>query len=329
MRSPPILYRFHECELDPAAFELRRDGRAVRLERQPMELLLLLVENSGALVSRDDIVKRLWGDRAFVDVEMGVNTAIRKVRQALNDPSAAPVFVETVSGKGYRFVAPIEAASPAAPARTRIAVLPFENLSAGADREYVADGLTEETTAALGQVDAEHMAVIGRTSVMAYKRATKPLSEIGREMNVEYLVESSIRAEGERVRVTSRLVRAHDEAQIWSGSFDSEPHSVLEFQRELALAIAQQIRLLVSPERLAGLTRRQPRDAEAYDLYLRGRDLWRQLTPMGTRRAIEYYRRATDRDANYALAWSGIADAHAAAPINGDAAPLQMWPPAR
>ena len=297
-----------------------------------MELLLLLVENRGTLVSRDDIVKRLWGERAFVDVEMGVNTAIRKVRQALNDPSTSPVFIETVPGKGYRFVASVEAARPvdaAPPTRTRIAVLPFENLGAGAEREYVADGLTEETIAALGQIDAEHMAVIGRTSVMAYKRTTKSLGEIGREMNAEYLLESSIRAEGERVRVTAKLIRARDQDQIWSASFDSEPGSILEFQRELAIVIAEQIRLRISPERLSALTRRQTQDAEAYDLYLRGRDLWRQLSPLGTRQAVAYYTRATQRDPNYALAWSGMADAYAAAPINGDAPPLQMWRPAR
>ena len=330
--AAPTLFRFRECELDVAAFELRRHGKPVRLERRPMELLLLLVENRGALVSRDYIVKRLWGEHAFVDVEMGVNTAIRKVRQALSDPSTAPVFIETVSGKGYRFVANVEAihqVSASLPTRTRIAVLPFENLGAGADREYVADGLTEETIAALGQIGAEHMAVIGRTSVMAYKRTTKSLGEIGREMNAEYLLESSIRAEGERVRVTAKLIRARDQDQIWSASFDSEPGSILEFQRELATVIAEQIRLRISPERLAALTRRQTRDPEAYDLYLRGRDLWRQLSPLGTRQAIEYYTRATQRDPNYALAWSGLADAYAGTPINGDAAPLQMWRPAR
>lgn len=326
------LFRFRDCELDVAAFELRREGKSVRLERRPLELLLLLVEHRGALVSRDDIVKRLWGERAFVDVEMGVNTAIRKVRQALNDPSAAPVFIETVPGKGYRFVAPVEVAPPAdcaPPARTRIAVLPFENLGAGPEREYVADGLTEETIAALGQIDAEHMAVIGRTSVMAYKRTTRSLGEIGRELNAEYLLESSIRAEGERVRVTAKLIRARDQDQIWSASFDSEPGSILEFQRELATVIAEQIRLRISPERLMALTRRQTRDAEAYDLYLRGRDSWRQLSPTGTRQAIAYYTRATQRDPNYALAWSGLADAHAAAPINGDASPSMIARPAR
>jgi DNA-binding winged helix-turn-helix (wHTH) protein len=101
----PTIFRFGEYELDVAGYALRRGGRPVRLERRPMDLLILLVERRGQLVSRAEIVERMWGDGVFVDVETGVNTAMRKVRQALRDPAEKPAIVETVSGKGYRFVA--------------------------------------------------------------------------------------------------------------------------------------------------------------------------------------------------------------------------------
>jgi len=104
--------RFGEFELNVAAYELRRNGRTVRLERQPMDLLILLVERRGNLVTRADIVHRLWGPDVFVDVETGVHTAIRKIRQALRDSAEEPAFVETVAGKGYRFVAPVEPVGP-------------------------------------------------------------------------------------------------------------------------------------------------------------------------------------------------------------------------
>jgi tetratricopeptide (TPR) repeat protein len=117
--------------------------------------------------------------------------------------------------------------------------------------------------------------------------------------------------------------------QIWSASFDSEPASVLEFQRELSTAIAHQVRLHLSPERLSALERRQPRQAEAYDLYLRGRSFSNQLSPLTTRRALELYGQAIALDPNYALAWAGLAMAYAGSPINGDAPPLHMWPLAR
>src|SRR5207344_2441926 len=104
--------------------------------------------------------------------------------------------------------------------------------------------------ATLGQADPEHLAVIGRTSIMAYKRTTKSLAEIGRELGAEYLVENSIRSENGQLRVTSSLIRARDQVQVWSASYDREPMSVLGLQRELSAGIAEQVRLKLSPERL-------------------------------------------------------------------------------
>src|SRR6187401_81035 len=102
--------RFGDFVLDVAAYELRRNGHRVRLERQPMDLLILLVGRPGQLVSRSEIVDALWAKDVFVDVENGVNTAIRKLRQALRDAPDTPTFIETVPGKGYRFIAPVESA---------------------------------------------------------------------------------------------------------------------------------------------------------------------------------------------------------------------------
>ena len=109
--EPREILRFRDFELDVAGYELRRQGRPLKLGRQPMDLLILLVESRRQLVSRSDIVDRLWGKDVFVDVETGVNTAISKVRQALRDSPDAPAFVETVPGKGYRFIAEVEVVS--------------------------------------------------------------------------------------------------------------------------------------------------------------------------------------------------------------------------
>src|SRR6478609_3003794 len=110
MSTPPPaeILCFGEFELDRSAYELRRKGRRVKLGRQPMDLLIFLAERPRQLVSRTDIVERLWGADVFIDVETGVNTAISKVRQALRDSSDAPAFVERVPGRGYRFVATVE-----------------------------------------------------------------------------------------------------------------------------------------------------------------------------------------------------------------------------
>ena len=109
-------FRFGDFELDVSAYQLRCQGRLVRLERRPMDLLVLLVERRGQLVSRNDIVEQLWGKDVFVEVETGVNTLVWKVRAALRDSPEAPMFVETVAGRGYRFIAPVEVISgPHAP----------------------------------------------------------------------------------------------------------------------------------------------------------------------------------------------------------------------
>ena len=279
MSTPPPaeILCFGEFELDRSAYELRRKGRRVKLGRQPMDLLIFLAERPRQLVSRTDIVERLWGADVFVDVETGVNTAISKVRQALRDSADAPAFVETVAGKGYRFIAEVEAgvlapapveASPAiagapvaavapalvvadearaeppaplsaeaighvcrsdswrrvsfcssivgsvaarqfgrsrSPAPVALAVLPFENLGSDPEREYLAAGLTDETSASLAQVDPAHLSVKGRTA--RYKGTTKTAAEIGQELGVDYLVESALQAEGSRLRVTATLIR--------------------------------------------------------------------------------------------------------------------------
>jgi len=327
---PQVAYKFGDFLLNPSDKRLLRDGKPVALPPKVFDTLLLLVESHAHLVEKDDLLKRLWPD-SFVE-EVALAHCISHLRKALSDGTQECSFIETVPKRGYRFSAAVEvvrAASHDASDHVTVAVLPFENLGAGSEREYLADGFTEETIAALGQIDPDHLSVIGRTSMAAYKRTTKSLAEIGRELDAAYLVESSVRAEGGRLRIRSNLIRARDQVQIWSASYDSEPSSILEFQCKLSTAVAEQIRLRLSPERLTALARRLTRNAEAYDLYLRGRYLWKQLSAPTTRRAVECYARATELDPEYALAWSGLADAYAASPINGDASPLEVWPRAR
>jgi TolB-like protein/DNA-binding winged helix-turn-helix (wHTH) protein/Flp pilus assembly protein TadD len=380
-------FRFGDFELDAAAYELRRNGRAVRLERHPMDLLLLLVERRNTLVSRAEIVERLWGKDVFVDVETGVHTAMRKIRQALRDSPEAPAFVETVPGRGYRFIATVKvagkhveapqpelatvpsvvvtvpesaAARPVIDARRRsailvallavmllgggyvvwnrnragasgprttLAVLPFENIGNDPERQYLADGLTEETSASLARIDPEHLSVKGRT--LRYKGTTKPAAEIGRELAVDYLLESAIQSEGSALRITAKLIRVRDQEYVWTQSFDQSPTNLLGLQRQMSAAIAEQIRLRLSPAQLDAVMRRQPRSADAYDLYLRGWNFANQRTPATSRRAIEYFERATAVDPNYALAWAGIAQTLASGPINGDAQPAAIASRAR
>ena len=153
-----------------------------------MDLLCLLAGNAGQLVSRETIIEKLWGKDVFLDTDNSINTAIRKIRQALRDDPRNPRFVQTVPGKGYRFAASATVATVTregmeahgdAARPVMLAVLPFENLGNDVEQEYFSDGLTEETIAHLGQLDPESMGVIARTSSMVYKRTTKTVAKIG------------------------------------------------------------------------------------------------------------------------------------------------------
>jgi len=181
-----------------------------------MDLLILLVTRRGELVTRDEIIATLWGNGVFVDVETGVNTAVRKIRQALNDSSDEPAFIETVTGKGYRFAASIEVKRSRAPGESwiMVAVLPFVNLSGDPSHDYLADGLTDDMIALLSQLDPQRLRVIGRRSAMSYKCSAKPLTTIGIELNVEFIVEGSIRNVGDQWQIRCTLNRASDQVQL-------------------------------------------------------------------------------------------------------------------
>ncbi len=329
----PGVYKFGEFRIEVGKRLLLRGGAPVALTPKAFDTLLHLIQNRQKVVEKDELMQAIWPDTSVE--ENNLNQNISTLRRVLGETRGENRYIATTPGKGYRFIADVEGGGAlsmpvqAAPERVTLAVLPFENLSSDPEREYLADGLTEETIAALGQINPEHLGAIGRTSVMIYKKTTKTLGEIGSELGASYLVESTLRGEGGRFRVTSKLIRVKDQVQVWTASYDGEPASVLNFQRELSAAIAEQIRLRLSPERLNALARRQTRNAEAYDLYLRGLHYWHQLTPPTTRRAVECFSHATQLDPEYALAWSGLADANAASPINGDAPPLVMWPLAR
>ena len=346
---------FGEFELDAAGFQLRRQTRPVKIERIPLELLILLVERPGQLVGREEIASILWGNDVHVDIDSGINTAIRKLRAALRDSADKPALIETVPGKGYRFIAPVSIADPPpehaamgerskwprraatlaaafavvmaaslligfrptsdAPtdaSSATIAVLPFENLSGDPEHDFFSDGLTEETIAALGEGMPSRIRVIARTSVMAYKGSGKPARQIGAELKANYIVESSVRRDPSRFRITSRLIRAADEVQTWTASYDRAPADALGIQDEIGRAIAKEIGVEIAAGSGPGqLTeRRATQDPDAYDLYLRGRYYLYQRTPDSLSRSLEQFEAALRKDPSYSLAYAGIAETY-------------------
>jgi DNA-binding winged helix-turn-helix (wHTH) protein/tetratricopeptide (TPR) repeat protein len=316
------IYRFGDFELDVAAYELRRGERRVRLSRQPMDLLILLVERRRELVTHQQIAERLWRGEVFVDVQTSIHSAILKIRRALRDSSDTPAFVEAVPGRGYRFVAPVDLSGTAERSRPlRLAVRPFEWLGSE-DGQYIADGLTDDVVASLGRLAPGRMMVVSRSSTLAYGPSSKTLHDIARDLKVDYVVEGTLRGEGGRYRGAFHLVRTMDLVEILADSYDRAASNLLDLQAELSAAVARAIHLRLAPEdvRAAGL--RHSTSADAFELYLRGRTLADQRTPAATARAVEYYERAVGIDPHYALVWAALAEVWAASPLNGDAPPV-------
>jgi TolB-like protein/DNA-binding winged helix-turn-helix (wHTH) protein/tetratricopeptide (TPR) repeat protein len=197
-----------------------------------------------------------------------------------------------------------------APAGIRsLAVLPLENLSGDASQNYFADGMTDELITDLAQISA--LRVISRTSVMAYKGARKPLPQIARELNVDAVVEGTVLRSGDQVRITAQLIEASTDKHLWSQSYEGELRDTLALQSRVASAIADQIRINLTPREQAALRKVKVVNPEAYESYLKGRYFWNKRTADGLKAALAYFKQAIEEDPNYAKAYSGLADTYA------------------
>jgi TolB-like protein/DNA-binding winged helix-turn-helix (wHTH) protein/Tfp pilus assembly protein PilF len=357
---------FDRFEVDLRSGELRKDGRKVRLPAQPFQLLTLLIENAGEVVTRDEVCRALWQTDTFVDFDHSVAAAVNKIREALGDSAENPRFVETLPRKGYRFIRqikrdlpqvatlPTAAEVPRASPRTAklpaswlktigwvgvgvvallctlgwrmarygrvgfssgsqirsLAVLPLANLSGEADREYFADGMTEELTTDLGKISA--LRVISRTSTMQYKGSKKPLPEIARELNVDAIVEGTVARSGSHVHITANLIQASPERHLWAESYESEVADALAVQGEIAQAVGRKIGLSITEKERELLTVPRPVNPEAQDLYMEGRFAWHFAeNAEASQKAVNYFQRAIERDSSFAKAYAALASVYA------------------
>jgi TolB-like protein/DNA-binding winged helix-turn-helix (wHTH) protein len=213
--------------------------------------------------------------------------------------------------------------------RVMLAVLPFLNMSNDPSQEYFSDGLTEETITDLGQLSPVHLGVVARTSAMAYKHTNKSVSQIGRELGVDYILEGSVRREGGEARVSAQLIRVSDQTHLWAQNYERELHDLLQIENELGAAIARQVQINVSPQQLVDLAKMRTVSPEAYDLYFKGRFYWNARNPAAIKESIGYFRQAIAKDPNFALAYVGLADAYNIGNIMGAFSPKQSLPEAK
>jgi len=385
--------RFGEFELKPKSGELCKAGLPVKLQPQPLRVLVLLASNAGKLVTREEIQQAIWEGVTFVDFEHGLNFCIKQIRAALGDNAQAPRFIETLPRRGYRFIAAVEEISehediatrsssesrtienfvPSAsneelarnlnrssrlspivalailvllvaagyaswklfatgsvPTRGRVmlGVMPFENLSGDPDQEYFSDGMTEELIAQLGGLQPARLGVIARTSAMTYKRGNRDIRQIGSELKVDYVLEGSVRREGDRVRITAQLIQVSDQTHLWSESYERRSQNTLALQSDVSRKIAQALALELLPERSASAA-----DAsipgDGYDAFLKGRYLWNKGRSEDVERSVGFYNRALELAPGYAPALAGLADSYILLGMYYTMPPTEAYPKAK
>ncbi len=303
-------YEFGPFQLDPKGHLRSRKGHAIALPPKALDTLLLLVENAGNLVEKEEILRRVW-QGAFVE-EGSLTRTISLLRKALGETDQE--YIATISKRGYRFVANVSRGADEARAismdRLMLIVLPFENLSGDAAQEYFSDGLTEEMITQLSRLNPERLGVIARTSSMKYKGVRKSIREIGREVGVSHVLEGSVRRGAERVRITAQLIQVLDETHIWAETYERNLGDILKLQSEVAHSVAREIRIKLTPQEKRRLASAREVSPAAYEAYLRGRHLWNKRTEEGMRKSIAYYEEAIRENPDYAMAYAGVADSY-------------------
>jgi TolB-like protein len=238
-RSSRTVVCFGGFELEPYSGELRKDGTRIRLQEQPLQILRILLEHPGKIITREDLRQKIWPSDTFVDFDHGINNAIKRLREALGDSAETASYIETLPRRGYRFIGKIERGTPNF---CSLAVLPLENLSGDPEQEYFADGMTEALITTLAKIG--QLRVVSRTSCMLYRGVRKPLREIARELEVDTIIEGTVLRAGPRVRITAQLIDAQrEETHLWAESYERGLSDILALQADVAQAVAREVQV--------------------------------------------------------------------------------------
>lgn len=303
--SPHI--RFDDCEIDTAAFELRRGAVVCAVEPQVLELLIYLARHPDRLITKDDLIRDVWGGRLVSDSTLA--SRIKSARRAIGDDGAQQRRIKTVHGRGVRFVGVGDgdtkkaAAAPCCPA---IAVLPFANLSGDPYQDYFADGVTEDIITDLSRFC--ELRVVARDSSFRFRDIGADLQGVGRQLAADYLVTGSIRRRGTKLRLTAQLTATGDGTQVWADRFDRPVMDVFAVADELVRSIAATVAGRVRSAGSARAQRKPPANLAAYECLLRGQAA---LHKLGDRHeeaeARHFFEQALASDPNYARAHAGLA----------------------
>lgn len=328
-------YTFGDYRLDVAESQLWRNGELVALTPKAYEVLVLLLEHPGHLISKEEFLQKVWAG-SFVE-ENNLADNVSTLRKILGDDPKNPVFIETIPRRGYRFIGqvnPEEAATTKQrlfskhralaagligatiitvgfltysllqnratvnPPLRSIAVLPFKPLIVNSQDEYLEFGLADALITKLGNV--KNVSVRPTSSMLQYgERALAPL-QVGHEQRVDAVLVGQFQKLNEHIRLTVQLVRVSDGAVVWAQTFDDRLTNIFVVQDTMSTEIARALRVQLSGEERQRILKRDTASVKAYDYYLRGRYSFSKWTREGIEKAIEYYQLAAETDPNYA-----------------------------
>jgi TolB-like protein/Tfp pilus assembly protein PilF len=318
-------YLFDDIRVDLQTCRVFKSGRDVRLEPKAMNVLVYLIEHRGRVIEKDELLDAVWKE-TFV-TQNAMTRVVAQLRKALGDDPRQARYIKTVQTRGYLFVADMETgeavrALPASPLTSAergkriesLAVLPLANLSGDLSQDYFADAMTDELITELAKIS--RLRVISRTSAMQYKGVRKPLPEIARELNVDAIIEGSALRVGRRVRITAQLIHAATDSHLWAESYERDLRDVIALQREVARAIANEVKITLTPQERQRLTVAEAVNGDACEAYFKGVYYFQQgrdrlpATLALIKKSFAYFERAVKIDPGYAQAHAGLANAY-------------------
>ena len=318
-----MLFQFDKFLLDTDRRELTGgNGVVVHVEPQVFDLLLHLAENANRVVTKDELIERVWNGRAVSDAAL--NSRINAARRAIGDSGEKQAIIRTVQRRGFLLAADVTTQASGAAATQRnaraegtppglalpdkpsIAVLPFQNLSGDPAQDYFADGMVEDIITGLSRI--KWLFVIARNSTFTYKGQPVDVKRIGRELGVRYVLEGSVRKAGERVRISAQLVEAESSVHLWAQRYDSRLDDIFALQDEITLSVVGAIEPSLRDAEIERVKRKRPDNLDAYDLVLRAIPHVYIAAPEEAAKAMPLLERALELEADYAgahglLAW--------------------------
>jgi len=336
-----MIYSMGSCTVDTRAYEVRRDGDLIPVEPQVFDLLVMLIENRGRLVTRDEIIERVW--RGRIVSEAALSSRIKTVRQVIGDDGASQSLVRTIRGRGFRFVGEVRegvpangrpasttaqsAATDAAAAfreialpegtdeafelprdRPSLVVLPFRYLGDAGGYEPLLEGLVDEITSALARVRT--FFVIARGSAEAFRGRDWDVREIARILGVRYVVQGSLRVSRDALRISVRLTDAVNREEVWSAPFNGELGDTFDVQDRITEAIVGVLQPTILVAEVRRVQRQRPENITAYGFVLQAMPKCWALNMLACADAMRLLQRAVGLDPSYALAHALLSWCH-------------------